>query len=105
MFFKRDNTPTAIDKKKQMASVAVISSVFGDYDHIKEPQGPHEGVDFFLFTEPRHMRPSQSKWTYVYDILYRDNKEKTIRFSVDSPSATIRNMMRAKYFKTQWSHI
>lgn len=31
--------------------IAVFSAMVGSYDHIKEPMGPTDGVDFFMFTD------------------------------------------------------
>jgi hypothetical protein len=40
--------------------IAVFSAITGAYDDIKEPKGPTDGVDFFLFTDGRV--PAGSVW-------------------------------------------
>lgn len=95
----------AVEKNNMPPSVAVICSVFGDYDYIKEPKGLHPHADFYLFTDLKESDLSQSRWKGIRDAWYKDNTERTVNYSVHSTSEPIRNMMRAKYYKTQWSHL
>ena len=89
-----------------MPSVAVISSVFGGYDRIKEPKGTHVDTDFYLFTDMKQPSDApRSRWRYVTEALYHDNTERQVCYSVNDSLLSVRHMMRAKYYKTQWSHL
>lgn len=87
--------------------IAVVSSIYGSYDRVKEPQGStYTGVDFFLFTDQTEQSDrAQSQWHYIHEDYACDNVIQEVRFSVHSPLDAVRHMMRAKYYKTQAFHI
>lgn len=86
--------------------VAVVTANFGGYDSLKEPQGPHEGVDFFYFTDQIPADPNQprppSRWHIVTTPYHQEFAPLPgAHFAPSDERPQVRSMMRAKFFKTQ----
>ena len=87
--------------------IAVISAVFGGYDNIKEPEGEHPDVDFYLFTDQPITSSSSSKWEVVTYPHFLEDKNVVVGAdnNVHSKNVRVSNMMKAKFFKTQACHL
>ncbi len=87
--------------------LAVVTSVVGNYDHFKEPQGAHEKVDFYCFTEtPPPPSEKLSRWKFITRPYYGERPfEPNVLNSPFDGRTKVRNMMRAKFYKMQAFHL
>jgi len=84
----------------------VISSIYGEYDILKEPSGRHSSVDFYCFTN-KIDATYHGKWIIISTPYHEQDMSffPLSRNSVWSPDKRVRNMMTAKFYKQQFQNI